>query len=344
MKDQTQSREQQRQTFIHENGWHNAQITALAQDASFRRYFRLTDSDNSIMLMDAPPDKEAVLPFISIANHLDEIGIRAPRILASNREQGFVLLEDMGDNTFTRLLARGDDESTLYTRAIDTLTLIRQNNKAIKPTFSDYQIPAYDFQHACDEVLLFTQWYLAAINQESGNPKPEHTDSENEFIDLWHQAFSALPDIGTTLVLRDYHVDNLMMHDNECAVLDFQDALTGSPAYDVVSLLEDARRDISDKVIQQSYQRYIDLQPELNLSDFAHHYAFWGAQRHCKVSGIFTRLWLRDKKPHYLAHLPRVLRLMFQSLEHPALTQLRQWFEKQGVKKEHPGFQAPPKI
>jgi aminoglycoside/choline kinase family phosphotransferase len=335
LKNQTQSREQQRHTFIHENGWANAQISALTQDASFRRYYRLDNFVSSAMLMDAPPDKEAVLPFISIANHLDKIGIRAPRILASNIEQGFVLLEDMGDNTFTRLLAQGVDESTLYSRAIDTLASIHQNSRAVEPTLSDYQIPAYDFQHTCDEVLLFTQWYLAAINQEPANP-----DSEKEFIDLWQRAFSALPDIGTTLVLRDYHVDNLMMHDNECVVLDFQDALSGSPAYDVVSLLEDARRNISDEIVRQSYQRYVESQPVLNPSDFAHHYAFWGAQRHCKVAGIFTRLWLRDDKPHYLTHLPRVLRLMFQSLEHPNLVQLKQWFERQGIQKVHPGFEA----
>ena len=339
MKNQTQSREQQRQTFINQNGWHNARISALTQDASFRRYFRLIDSGNHAMLMDAPPDKEDVLPFISIATHLDEIGVRAPRILASNIEEGFVLLEDMGDNTFTRLLAQGDDESTLYTRAIDTLAVIHQNSRCHVTTTSDYQIPPYDFQHTCQEVLLFPQWYMAATNQ-----KPVNADSEREFIDLWQQAFSALPDIGTTLVLRDYHVDNLMMYHNECVVLDFQDALTGSPAYDVVSLLEDARRNISDKVIRQSYQRYIESQARMNLSDFADHYAFWGAQRHCKVAGIFTRLWLRDDKPHYLTHLPRVLRLMFQSLEHPNLAQLKKWFEKQGVQENHPGFETKPNI
>lgn len=319
--------------FIRKNGWHNAQISALVQDASFRRYFRLNDSGASTMLMDAPPDKEAVLPFISIANHLNGISIRAPRILASDVEQGFVLLEDMGNQTFTRLLAQGEDESILYTRAIDTLTAIHQNNHSVKITSSDYQIPEYDLKHIFDEVLLFTQWYLSKINKG-----PLGSTSEKEFVDLWKQAFETLPDIGTTLVLRDYHVDNLMIHNDECVVLDFQDALIGSPAYDVVSLLEDARRDISEDIIRRSYRRYVESQPELNLSDFAHHYAFWGAQRHCKVAGIFTRLWRRDQKPHYLTHLPRVLHLMFQSLEHPALTQLKYWFEKQGVQKEHPGF------
>ena len=288
--------------------------------------------------MDAPPDKEAVLPFITIARHLEDIGIRATHILAQNTEQGFVLLEDMGDSTFTRLLDQKEDEITLYTRAINTLAKIHKNAQSVKTKSTSYKIPEYDVNHICEEVLLFTHWYLAAINL-----KPVDPDGKKEFIDLWQKSFEALPDIGTTLVLRDYHVDNLMMHQDECVVLDFQDALTGSPAYDVVSLLEDARRDIGDEIFQQTYQHYLKSMPKLNRSDFAHHFAFWGAQRHCKVAGIFTRLWLRDSKPNYLAHLPRVIRLMFKSLEHPALAQLKQWFEDQGVEKKHPGFDTQPK-
>lgn len=319
-----------RQQFLDEIGWGNATQTALAQDASFRRYFRLNTERASAMLMDAPPERETVFPFIQMANHLENLGIRAPIILHSEVNMGFVLLEDLGDDTFTRLLSQGESDDLLYEQAVDTLIQLHRIPESTK-----IKINHYDFEHIQQEISLFTHWYLTAKNG-----KPLSKSVELEFIEIWKEIFESLPDIGQALVLRDYHVDNLMIVKDQCAVLDFQDALIGSPAYDLVSLLEDARRDISPAVIDQCYNKYIDSFPELRPEEFTAHYAVWGMQRHCKVAGIFTRLWLRDDKPKYLDHLPRVLKMITYHLQHPLFTKLNDWFNSQKIDINHAPFKT----
>ncbi len=283
--------------------------------------------------MDAPPDKEDILCFIKIANHLQNLGVSAPTILGQDSENGFALVDDLGDQTFTRLLASGSDEAKLYRDAIDVLIGLHKH-----PDATRIELGQYDFSCFAEEVSLFTEWYLPELSGEM--PDAEKTD---EFLSLWQNVFESLPDIGTTLVLRDYHVDNLIMFKKHCAVLDFQDALTGSPAYDLVSLLEDARRDIDSSVANQSLAQYFAALPNCDKEDFALHYAVWGAQRHCKVAGIFSRLWRRDNKPHYLQHLPRVMPLLFRNLSHPALSHIKDWFVANEITPTPPEFEQPSK-
>ncbi len=310
------SRELLRKEFTTRIGWGDAELFPLIPDASFRQYFRLVLSDRSAMLMDAPPEHESIEPFLVIAHHLQQIGLRVPEIFSYDVRNGFILLEDLGDETFTAQLDSGGSAFLLYEKAIIMLTELHDT-----PNAANIDIGKYDLNRMIDEACLFTRWYLPAVTGTHVSGKCEKT-----YIAVWESIFNALPKLDSTLVLRDYHVDNLMMVDNQCAVLDFQDALIGSPAYDVVSLLEDARRDLDDNLIINILGTYFSHRSNVDRKAFYHHYRVWGAQRHCKVAGIFMRLWLRDNKPHYLEHLSRVIALLRKNLEYPALEPLSQWF------------------
>lgn len=296
-------------------------IQPLPQDASFRRYFRLQRPSASAMLMDAPPEKESIEPFIRVAHHLQRLDLFAPTILGQNSQNGFALIDDLGDQTFSRLLKQGYDESSLYDHAIEVLISLHGNQNAV-----DIDVGHYDLDAFTNELCLFTQWYLPAITNQLANQA-----LETDFLSRWKTVYEKLPELPQTLVLRDYHVDNLMMHNQRCAVLDFQDALTGSPAYDIVSLLEDARRDIDGSMVQPLLAKYLAAFPNLDQSAFEHHYAVWGVQRHFKVAGIFTRLWKRDNKPQYLQHLPRVMSLISRHLKDPVLQSVQQWFDQNNI-------------
>ena len=268
------------------------------------------------MLMDAPPEHENTTAFVRITQHLQRLGIRAPCIHRVDYDNGFVLLEDLGDNTFTRLIKAGAEETGLYDRAIDLLTELRNHPQAI-----DLNVGKYDRDIFIGEARLFTDWYLPALPDA-----PVGDSMQSAYVEAWRSVFDDLPALEATLTLRDYHVDNLMLVDNRCAVLDYQDALIGPPAYDVVSLLEDARRDIDPDLASRSLERYLADMKIADRPAFMHHYDVWGAQRHCKVAGIFMRLWLRDNKPVYLRHLSRVITLLAAKLRQPSLRPVAQWF------------------
>ncbi len=315
------TRQTLRNRFLKDCGWSRARLHALPPDASFRQYFRLEQCGHSMMLMDAPPEHENAAAFIRITERLQCLGVRAPTIHGADPERGFVLLEDLGEDTFTRLLAAHEDETGLYDQAIDLLTALRNHPRA-----TDLDIGKYDWTAFIREAELFTDWYLPAC---SGEPVSDCVKSA--YVEAWRAVFDDLPALEPTLVLRDYHVDNLMRVNNHCAVLDYQDALIGSPAYDVVSLLEDARRDLKPGLASRSLKRYLADQRAPDAQIFAHHYAVWGAQRHCKVAGIFMRLWLRDNKPVYLRHLSRVIKLLAAKLRQPSLQPVAQWFTASNV-------------
>ena len=315
------TRETLRNRFLKDNGWQRAKIHALPPDASFRNYFRLEQPDQSMMLMDAPPEYENAATFVRITEHLQRLGIRAPAIHRTDLDNGFVLLEDLGDDTFTRLIDSGSDESGLYDQAIDLLTALHNH-----PYATSLNIGNYDWAAFIKEAKLFTDWYLPAQFNA-----PASDSIKSGYIDAWRAVFDDLPTLKPTLTLRDYHVDNLMRVNHRCAVLDYQDALIGSPAYDVVSLLEDARRDIDPRLAARSLERYLKGNGAADEQIFAHHYDVWGAQRHCKVAGIFMRLWLRDDKPVYLKHLSRVTALLAAKLRQPALQPIARWFEANDI-------------
>ena len=302
--------------------WSGAARTPLAGDASFRRYERLTDGGHRAVLMDAPPPMEDVRPYITVARHLLKLGYSAPRVLAQDVQAGLVLIEDFGDDTYTRLLERGGDEEALYTLAVDLLIGLHGRAQAATAV----AVPPYDDGQLLDEAVLLVDWYLPAMRG-----RPSSRAERKGYLDLWQALFPAARRVPETLVLRDYHVDNLIrLKDREgigaCGLLDFQDAVIGPVTYDLMSLLEDARRDVAPELARKMKARYLAAFPELDREAFQTSYAILGAQRHAKVIGIFTRLLVRDGKSAYLAHIPRVWRLLERALQHPALAPVRDWF------------------
>lgn len=310
-----------RGTFLAQHGWADARQTPLPQDASRRRYFRLGDGGRRAILMDAPPP-ETVASFITVTRHLQGLGARVPAIIAADAARGFLLLEDLGVQTFARLLDAGRHPAALYRLAVDALSAIRRHPRA-----TAIELPAYDFRRALAEAELLLDWYLPARLQ-----RPVSAAARAEFAEIIAALLASLPPLPPTLVLRDFHIDNLMLCGagaGECALLDYQDALIGSPAYDLASLLEDARRDLSPQLRRALADRYRAQNRDLDAAALRRHLAFWAAQRHCKVAGIFTRLWLRDGKDAYLRHLPRVLNLLRRRLSEPPLAPLRAWLKTQ---------------
>ncbi len=308
------------QSFIDSAGWGEAAIVPLPGDASFRRYFRLRSSaGDTAMLMHAPPPHEDPQPFISVAQWLLASAMRAPRILAQNPREGWVLVEDFGDDRMRDWLDQHpEDELAAYEVAIDTLLELHQHPPG---PFSPYDIATYQ-----REAALLTEWYCPAQSLKV---------DEGGFEAAWDEVLSPMiaRQNDPVTVLRDYHAENIMLlgkplqgaapHQSQ-GLIDFQDALVGHRAYDLVSLLQDARRDVSPELEEAMLARYIErARPG---EDFRADYARLGAQRNAKIVGIFTRLYLRDHKPKYLALIPRVWAAMERDLEHPALDPVAKWF------------------
>jgi len=312
--------------FLEAQRWAGARRARLAGDASFRRYERVTDCCRSAVLMDAPPAKEDVRPYVTVARILKGLGYSAPEIYGEDAANGLLLIEDLGDDTFTRILANADEatERALYAAAVDLLIDLHRRDAASITA----GIPDYDDEKLLAEAALLVDWYLPAIKGE-----PTSDALRREYLDLWRQLFPAARATASTLVLRDYHVDNLMWLPAReglarVGLLDFQDAVKGPVAYDLVSLLEDARRDLRPDLAAEMFGRYVAHSPSLAADAFAASYAVLGAQRNCKIIGIFTRLCVRDGKPIYLGHIPRVWRLVENDLAHPALRPMAEWLAR----------------
>jgi len=316
-------REALRREFLSQAGFADADLDPLRPDASFRRYFRLTGSGKHWLLMDAPPESENIEAYLRVARHLTGLGLRAPKIGHTDTVNGFALVEDFGNDTFTALLNTGEDATHLYSPAVDLLVQIHQN-----PQASTIALPSYDLATLMAEALLLPDWFVPLI---TGNPVDP--TARTCYQEIWENALRHLPPPATTLVLRDFHVDNLMRIQGntpiqQIGLLDFQDALIGPIAYDVLSLLEDARRDLPPSLVEQLHQQYLSAMPLLDVDNFNAWYRSLGAQRHCKVAGIFSRLALRDDKPVYLEHIPRVIALLQQHLNDPLLTPLGEWLDE----------------
>ena len=316
-------RDAARQRFLHEAGCADAQLEPLVPDASFRRYFRVRSGEPNRMLMDAPPPQENLRPFLQVAHHLSALGLRVPAVYSFDLGAGFALLEDFGDTTFSRLLQEGAEETGLYRQAVDFLIALQTH-----PAATSIDVPAYDDDLLVDEVLRMIDWYYPGVCG-----KPASGSLREEFASLWRAVLGDLPPLTPTLVLRDFHVDNLMQvvsadGDTQCGLLDFQDAVIGSPAYDLMSLLEDARREVSSHVHEAMRAHYHRSIPVTGIAAFDLHFHSLGAQRHCKVLGNFARLFRRDGKRIYVTHIPRVVALLQRHLDVPLLQPLRDWLDK----------------
>jgi N-acetylmuramate 1-kinase len=248
--------------FLALNGWEGAEIRGLAGDASFRRYFRVVKDGVSAVLMDAPPEHEDVEPFVRVATHLLERGFAPPRILARDVERGLLLLEDFGDERVAPLLAREPQrEREIYEIAIDVLAALARD-----PAPRD--LDPYDAPAMAREVALLTEWYAPAMGV---------TADEDEYQRAWASVWDGVLDVVNrrpVLVLRDYHADNLMVlpDSRRLGLLDFQDALAGHPAYDLVSLLQDARRDVSPELEEVMLDRYVAAAGVEDVDAFRAHY------------------------------------------------------------------------
>jgi aminoglycoside/choline kinase family phosphotransferase/GTP:adenosylcobinamide-phosphate guanylyltransferase len=321
--------------FLSRAGWAAADRENLAGDASFRRYERVCLEDAQAVLMDAPPPQEDVRPFMAVTRYLEEQGFSAPHILNADTHAGFLLLEDLGDDRYGRLIARAPDlERQLYEAAVDLLVSLHSAPVAAKLPYGtgDHPLPLYDEALLLREAGLFTDWYLPALFNA-----PVAVAEKNRFNELWRAAFKNLDNQHPVLVLRDYHADNLMWLPERAGLarvglLDYQDAVIGHAAYDLVSLLQDARRDVSPALEEAMIGRYLQGAAKagqaLDGTAFRTAYAILGAQRNTKIIGIFMRLCLRDGKDTYLSLIPRVWALLERDLAHPALAGLAAWFDE----------------
>jgi N-acetylmuramate 1-kinase len=303
--------------FLADAGWEGAKIRPLAGDASFRRYFRVHKGNQHAVLMDAPPPHEDPRPFITIAEYLSGIGLSAPRILHRDLEQGLLLIEDFGDVRMRETVdANITSEMQIYTGVVDVLITLHQHTPL--PSLTQQSFALF-----LEEVGLFTEWYCPTVGlsvDEAGYRAAWEAVLAPVMAGLQNQV----------TVLRDYHAENIMLIEGGAGtarygLLDFQDALAGHPAYDLVSMLEDARRDVTPSVERAMLDHYRAMTGAGD--EFETAYWVLGAQRNARILGVFSRLWKRDDKPRYRSFQPRMWGLLERDLEHGALVLLKDWFD-----------------
>ena len=304
--------------FLARHGWADATILPLAGDASFRRYFRIHAGERRAVLMDAPPPHEDPRPFVAIAEWLQQVGLAAPRILAADLEQGLLLIDDLGDSQMREVVdTEPEIERDLYETATDVLVHLHR-----QPPMPG--LPPHGLDQWLAEVGLFLDWYVPAAGLGSVD------------VDGWEAAWREVLEpvagdgLGPVTVLRDYHAENVMLLDGRGGIerfglIDFQDAVAGHPAYDLASILEDARRDVPQELERDMVDRYLassEAGPRFEP-------AYWAlaAQRNTRILGVFCRLWKRDGKERYKQFQPRMWGLLERDLAQPVLAPLRQWFD-----------------
>ncbi len=318
--------------FLAEHGYSLDHAEPLAQDASFRRYWRIRGSPPAI-LMDAPPPED-LRPFLSIAAHLRGIGLSVPTILAVDVTRGLILEEDLGDDLLSFLLDRGEPADPLLDAAVDALVIMQ---KACPPA----GLPAWDAAPMTSTAIatLFDWWWPARFGCSA--PQAARDDVAMALTRML-EPVAAGP---RCFVHRDYFAGNLLRLTNgRIGIIDFQGAAFGYPAYDLVSLLQDARRDIPPASRCRATKRYLTARPEIDPDDFKVAFTACAAQRHLRVACQWVRLALRDDRPQYLAYGPRTWRLLEDALSQPAAeplaTALNHWIP--AVERGNPlGFVAP---
>lgn len=297
--------------FLTNAGWAQADRVLVAGDASNRKYERLTRGNTTRILMDAPPDKgEDVRPFVSITNHLRSANLSAPEIFAEDLDHGFLLIEDLGDDLFARVIkSKPILETPLYEAAIDVLLDL---HRAPVP-----DLPRYNATTMSEVACLALDWYQRGATGMINNAARE------SFKEQLHDALCPFDAETPVLVQRDYHAENLIWlpersGSQRVGLLDYQDAMLGHPAYDLVSVLQDARRDVSTALQADMVNRYL-AGSGLDRNSFQDAYALLGLQRNLRIVGVFARLSLAYGKPHYIDLIPRVWNHIETNLAHPAV-------------------------
>ncbi len=314
MADDTDARGTLIGAFLAEAGWSGAARAPLAGDASARRYLRLTaPGGHSAVLMDAPPGPEGQTEaFATVAAHLRMLGLSAPAILAARPADGLLLLEDLGDALYPRVLAaEPGSEPRLYAAATDLLVRLQAH-----PPLAG--LPAYDIPAMAAAIEPASSWYAHAVNGAAAD-HPALSDALGSIL----ARYAAAPPV---MVLRDFHAANLIWLPGRKGIarvglLDFQDAMLSHPALDLVSICQDARRDIPPDIETAMIRRFAAAAGH-EEGPFRRAYALIGAQRHLRLLGIVTRLALRDGKPGYLVHLPRIWRDLQRDLARPETARL----------------------
>lgn len=303
--------------FLFQHGYGEATVAPLAEDASFRRYLRI---QGGAVLMDAPPPED-IRPFLRIAEHLAGIGISVPRVIAADPGKGLLLEEDLGDDLFSTILSQ-DNADTLFGAAVDTLAAIQ---RAAPPP----ELPPWNAALMADTALgtLFDWWWPAAFKTLA---PPDARTGVAAALAAMLRPVSEGP---KTLVHRDWFAGNLLWLPDRTGirrvgVIDFQGAALGHPAYDLVSLLQDARRDIDPALAERMLARYLNARPEYDPAAFRAAYDACAAQRHLRVACQWVRLARRDGKPQYLAHGPRTWALLDKALQQPAASPLAEALDR----------------
>lgn len=289
---------------------HHIQISSLrtaSSDASFRRYFRVDTNQAPLIIMDAPPQHENCTPFIDIAGKLAKAGLNVPAILEKDLENGWLLLTDLGNDTYYQRIQQGIDDATLQYLYRDALQALVQMQQA-----SVQGLPAYDAQRLRDELELFTEWYVHQHCQSQLSDDEKNALEKTFSLLVAHNAKQPC-----VFVHRDYHSPNLLVCDQDMygpnpGIIDFQDAVNGPISYDLASLVMDARTTWEEPQQLDWAIRYWQMARDSKLAvpdDFANFhtdYEFMGLQRNLRILGVFARLSIRDGKAHYLQHMPRV--------------------------------------
>ena len=335
--------------FLEDAGYGTARRQRMQGDASTRIFERLIKNDQVVVFMNAPakPDgppvrdgkpysavahlAEDTIPYVALANGLRERNLSAPVILHADPVRGLIIMEDLGEDR----VVDGDPTAPIeerYEAALDVLISLHRRKLpeklAVAPGLN-YRMPRYDFEALMIEAELLLDWYIDP-------DKAPSTEARKNFVALWRDALAPALNAPTTWVLRDYHSPNLLwLADREgitrVGILDFQDALIGPAAYDIASLLQDARVDVPESLEVALLSRYVRARLNDNVNfdtaEFTRLYSTLAAQRATKILGIFARLNQRDGKPQYLRHIPRIWGYLQRSLSHPALASLKDWYD-----------------
>lgn len=355
----TDARAAERAAFLAAAGWADAEARPLAGDASTRSYERLTLNGRPAVLMNAPPKAEAAAcppdaspqeraalgynalarlagpnlnAFTAIANVLRAAGLSAPEIYAADADTGFALIEDLGDELFSRALGHGVSEPDLYAAAVAVQLRLHEADAAqtLRGNDAPYRLLDYDALALSTEIDLVLDWYWP---HAKGAPAPD--DARAAFHAAWRAPLALTMQGPRALTLRDYHADNLIWLPTragpaKAGLLDFQDALCGHPAYDLASLLDDVRRDVTPALAATLLDAYAAEAAEtvagFDADAFRAGYAVLAAQRNSKILGIFARLANRDGKRRYLDYHPKAAANLRGNLAHPALAEVRAWY------------------
>lgn len=308
---------------LREVGYDPLEIKFYRGDCSPRKYYKFPGGKKLLM---TDPCASNLDKFVRVSQILALLGFRVAHIFEINFDKGFLVIENLGDATFTHEINQGAPLEELYMLAMDVL--IELHKKTVSVFEGRDQFSAYTKDVYFEELSLFLDWYVPFLERPSLSLK-----KKREFYAAFESAFSfASSDHESVLIHRDFHVDNMIYLKEEegikkCALLDYQDALMGPRMYDIVSLLEDARMDIPEKLVTKCLHRYFSAFPHLNPGAGMRNYFVYGVQRSIRILGVFTRMAAQGRED-YLKHLPRVRRYIKNGLKQPYFSDLRNWFEE----------------